>query len=442
MEIITGPISYQKIILSGDRYNSGEPLYKIIHLFGDKHVIMDQSKEKIVLLESVLEETIQSTSEKTDIYLETGFGSALLRYRELHHQSEQTETMYLHELQVLSNSYLQSFENYFITKADCFMKPRKYTSKIQYPNTHFHSIDLRDTLENHCISIINPICIRLHLFEYYSGTMIENIDELYERYKSWISIIQHEMRSWIHTHQHDPTLEKELFLHIWLHTMITLRGKRIQYLYNINAIHRRDLLYPIGIFVNYSFLFDVAEVILHPTPDSSIIDILSKEMVDKYVPYEQYILSSKIKKINHPIQFIIFELYKKKIDDIKNKYYFYKLPLRSLASIFDITSWLMEFYMLCRLMKQDHNRIMIYIGNSHTASLIDLLKNISLCISYSPLYTNQGKQCIKIPYPLTFTDELYKDIGSDHVESIRATSLTLKKYPSSYLQFLRNECIV
>jgi hypothetical protein len=432
MEHITGPVSYQKIVLTN--------LNKIIHLFGDRHYRKEECKNDSYLLEHVTEKTIDTTTEDIDVFYEIGYGY-LLMDEFLLRKSLRFELKYLKTLgrthpdyvylykrynkkkittELPNSSYFDSFINYFLNKADCFMKPRRPTCNQRYPNARFHNIDFRTTLQAECNDLLNVITFQNGLFGnvlitgFKSDSDVDSDEkELIPRKKTLIE--QLVVLSGILKNVEMASYYKELAQ--WLNQMILLRIKR----YSEEKRRVPTYKFPeeaynsaIG-YGEHSFLEDLAAVILEPESDSEL-------------PYYVKKLYKSILKIrNQTIQFFLKKLVDDTIISVQTKYRgklnvsqdFLKTLLKNevnfaekesikkeyeelVQTLINVTSPIIELYTIIRLMKPNYKNIIMYVGDLHTENMVSMLDSLSQLnslfhIRMSPLYTNNERQCIAIP---------------------------------------------
>ena len=123
-------------------------------MFGDRHTRDEACENKSYLLEQVVENTITKNRDiMIDVFLEVGYGSVLLDVNDI----EQFSKKESEPRRLENNIYIESFQNYFVNSADCFVSPRRPTCEKRYPNARFHNIDFRDTLRSECIELLTHI---------------------------------------------------------------------------------------------------------------------------------------------------------------------------------------------------------------------------------------------------------------------------------------------
>lgn len=461
MEQITGPVSYQKIVIP--------ELGKIIHMFGDRHERTEECKHKSYLLEQVVENTIDHDRDRyIDVFYEEGYGSIFLNERMNIKKAEHIMATYdpLYDdpsvyqdalerknipFELENSSYIHSFINYFVNSADCFMKPRQPTCSERYPNARFHSIDLRDTLRTECIELLTEIRIQYPRLR----TLFNNTDYQWHLSSNFNELL---------TILHDYSGPKKELAH-FIHNMISLRIKRFRKERDIDSNYQLKIKYPVGID-EYDFFEELAAVILEPESEplycikklyKSISHVQDKtlhaplrQLVDDTITRIRTMYSSDLLHVS--MAFLHYKgqqshsIYKKsgnqeaKDDYMRKKNEFYELS----DIIMLITVPILDLYALIRMMKSNYQYIIMYYGNDHTNNIVDLLIHLFPTIKLSPLYTNNDKQCLTIPMQdgmLSFTQDV--DInkpfkyGFTYAPMVKASPKDDEPYPSQRLEELR-----
>ena len=463
MERITGPVSYQKIVIP--------ELGKIIHMFGDKHERTEECENKSYLLEQVVENTIEHHPDiMIDVFYEEGYGSLFLFERMMIKKaerdmanfdpfyddpSEYEDIVYRKNVpfELENDMYMKSFINYFVNSADCFMKPRQPTACERYPNARFHSIDLRDTLRTECIELLTDIRIQhpslklLFSNTEYQWRLFNEFDEL-------LTILQD---------YSGPKKELANFIH----DMISLHRKRLRTEREIDRDFQFLVDYPLGID-EYDFFEELAAVILDPDTDPTRLYFIKKlyksishvqdkalhaplkKLVDDTLSYIRATYNSDLLPVSMAFlkykgkqAYALFKKSKsKEADEIHQRK---KKEFHDLGNdIMDITVPLLDLYVLIRMMKSENQHIIMYYGDEHTTNITLLLIHLFPSIQLSPLYTNNDKQCITIPMKdgiLSFSNNLDKErpfkYGYIDEPTKKATHKEDEAYPSHHLQELR-----
>ena len=363
--LVSGPISYKKIVLDFDDYDSGQPFHKIIHLFGDRHVIRNQCKEKSLKLEELVDKTIREHHEPIDIFCEMPFPKPY----------ELTQ----------NSDYLDSFYDYFHTKYDCFSYPPSEQCKQTLKPHRFHNIDLRITLywKSYLIVLSQS---QMHGIPIKSNTFSE--------YNEHVNAMKTKLEEFIVS---QADLNKATRLYIWTHFLISIRGQFMQEMYNVIATPRPtpatikaandqlknnyDILSDMS---NFTFPIDLYYAMTKKTYPMPLL----KAKIDIKFPTAPPLLPYYLERYHHTIDAYPSEKLK------SSTRLFLEHCLTTLRTEFKKDEFLaftpetredesavkgavmMDFYSVLRICKPDINHVIYYAGNVHMKNMVTLFESI------------------------------------------------------------------
>ena len=404
-------------------------------MFGDRHRRDEVCENKSYLLEQVVENTITKNRDITiDVFLEVGYGSVLLDDNDI----EQFSKKEREPRRLNNNFYIDSFENYFVNSADCFVSPRQPTCSERYPNARFHNIDFRDTLRSECIELLTHIKFTYPgLSPLFNGKyyLFQLYDSIFPTLQSLLKVAKGPWEDLAH----------------FIHKMISLRITRYKEEIRQDESYDIKIDFPIGYYDD--FIEDLAAVILDPESEPSYY---IKQLYKSISHVQDQTLHIPLKKLvdttiarirttytSPRVSLEFLEFQQNKLYTVSQREYEAKGKElnKALKTVHDITTSILDLYTVIRMMKSDYQNIIMYCGKTHSNGIVNLLSQLFPDIELSPLYENDGNQCISIPMydgALLFTPDIYQDKPVKHVPAKKADEKNYNpRYPSRRLVALR-----
>lgn len=370
LALVSGPISYKKIVLDLESYEDGTPIHKVIHLFGDVHVTASRCSEASAIpLEKIVERTLLIHKEKDipiDVFCEVQLGR-------------------MFSVNQVNDDYLDTFYNYFYTHYGCFDTTKDKCNSYMSPH-RFHNIDFRHTLYvdmYKTLSIIHdPRQFTNHTYSAYE----ENVQSVKTKIEELVRLV--------------PELSKIVRFYIWIHFVVSIRGLYVKKCReHYKSQHPRtteaqlDVRYKSYYKIlddgsTYDFVLDLYYAMIKKTyPMPSMKTIIDKKFPDQPIPLPFYMerYTHVISKLpSRRLQEVTTQLVMEVITTLKtshNETDFISLSYNDQISNAVFTSIvLMDLYSILRICKPTYNNIIIYEGQEHTTQMV------TLCTRLSELY--------------------------------------------------------
>jgi hypothetical protein len=373
-QLVTGPILYIKILYRN----------KIMHFFGDRHILGQRCLKDSIYLHDLVDKTIRANPGKTiDIFTESNYNDFFLEKDNISDNSD----------------YFNLFESFFREKG-CFLKYYSDYCSKSYKNARFHGIDLRMILGSQFHNIICKFDFKkfdgtYETFKTTYETIIEKLKELKDLYSEKNMFVL-------------DILKAGLYIGFVLKNSEKQSNKDYAYTFFKNPFSqsaRRTQLY---------YYISTCEGISYPEwfINKRIQKIEDLSLRFHFENYSKEIFNS-------------FKIHKEKVSNCKD---FSEYEICEL-SLSDNTMKLLDLYFLVRIFKRVekgdlYDNVIGYIGASHILNFIDFFKKLDSAFLFVQFENNPSKkdfgkkQCIEVPVDEQGALSFNKSLPTESVKSL------------------------